>query len=899
MRPLTYREAQHRSQILDLKYMDVFVDLSSAGLMQENTYPVSSTLTVQATEPTVVIDFTGIVDTVCLNGQPHPFTYADDRITVCGIPPHENCDITVRGHAFFSRTGEGLHRYKDPEDERIYLYTQFEPQDAHRAWPCFDQPDMKAPWHFTVKAPAHWVVTSNGVDKAAPNATFLGKFQESATIEHDFTVTEPLPAYITALVAGEYAVIDGGTWSGGASGQDADGKYVTIPLRLMCRTALAPYADSDDIFEVTRSGLDFFHERYGLTYPWGSYDQVFVPEYNLGAMENPGCVTFTESFLSRDTLTWAQRQRRANTILHEMSHMWFGDLVTPRWWNDLWLKESFADHQGTLATATATQYAGEWASFAIARKAWAYQQDQLPTTHPILADIPDVTAAKNNFDGITYAKGASVLKQLVAWVGDEAFYAAARAYFTKFAFGSAQMSDLLECLSKACGQDLSQWAHTWLDTTGPTFLRTHMETDEDGRILTFDLIHMNNADDLAEEYADAYPLPSTVIRPHRLIISTWAIRDDILVRTHRFDVRTDTQRTAIDTDGVLAYSGAIEDVQLIVINDEDLTYAVSFFDENSAAIALKYVSSCPTPITRAVMWSTVWNMVREALISPAEYMKSVLQHAPDESEEPVVRRLIDTCVTVFDFYLPYEERRSQALTCMQRIEDLYDSGRIRAGSGAEREWLRLYCAAARYVLTCDLESLPHSTEGGNGLRELSQGFWRGKQVTRATIWQARTVLAAHGAVTCDQLNAWLAEDMSGETVTRHRQALSALPDAQLRSARWQEVLSGTLSNDDLSATLAGLRMSTQNKGIDPHAFFDEVVSLWNRSSIGIGIRFVAGAFPHDRRICSSEDVHAWLEENPHIPQALQRLLVEENDHLRRAERIQDADFTSFACRRSL
>ncbi|MBF0966503.1 MAG: aminopeptidase N, partial [Actinomyces bouchesdurhonensis] len=375
MQILTRNEAAHRAGILDVLAIDVTVDLSGAQDSSQATYPVTSILTLTSCEERTFIDIVGQVSDVFLNGVEHPFEHDEDRVWVAGLPVGETITLEVRALAYYSRSGEGLHRYTDPEDAEVYLYTQFEPNDAHRAWPCIDQPDVKPAWTFHVIAPSSWVIFSNGVEVACEEAG-------AGTARHDFSTTPPLSSYITALVAGPWAVIDGGTWSGGA----CDGEHVELPLRLACRRTLARYLDSDDVFEVTRAGLDFFHERYGVTFPWGSYDQIYVPEYNLGAMENPGCITFNESYISRSTPTFSERQRRANTTLHEMCHMWFGDLATPAWWDDLWLKESFAENQGASAIATSTKYTGEWANFAMNRKIWAYTQDQMPTTHPIAAD---------------------------------------------------------------------------------------------------------------------------------------------------------------------------------------------------------------------------------------------------------------------------------------------------------------------------------------------------------------------------------------------------------------------------------------------------------------------------------------------------------------------------------
>ncbi len=309
-------------------------------------------------------------------------------------------------------------------DGGVYLYSDLETSDAHRVYACFDQPDLKATFEFTVTVPAGWRVISN----MAPDVTGEPRAGQGTARWH-FPPSPLMSTYITAVAAGPY--------------HEVRAEHDGIPLGLYCRQSLAQYLDPDEIFEVTRQGFDFFHQAFGIRYPFGKYDQLFVPEYKAGAMENAGCVTFLEDYLFRSRVTDFRRQSRATTILHEMAHMWFGDLVTMRWWDDLWLNESFATWASQLAQAEATRWPGAWTSFAQLEKAWAYRQDQLPSTHPIAADVPDIEAVEVNFDGITYAKGAAVLKQLVAYVGLDNFLAGLRRYFGRYAWSNATLGDLL------------------------------------------------------------------------------------------------------------------------------------------------------------------------------------------------------------------------------------------------------------------------------------------------------------------------------------------------------------------------------------------------------------------------------------------------------------------------
>lgn len=870
MYSLTRHDALTRSADLTLSAMDVHVDLSAAADPQVNDYAVTSTFSFATASGQTFIDLKGSVESVTVNGKAHPFTHDDARLDLHDLPTDEPVKVTVNARCLFSRTGEGFHRYHDPEDQRVYLYTQFEPNDAHRAWPCFDQPDLKATWTFHVTAPSDWTVTSNG---ALVDSEQAG---EGSTCHH-FSTTPPLSSYITAIVAGQWSVVEGGIWSPSvetlAACPEAEG--LSVPLRLMCRQALARFMDTNDILSITRSGLDYFHQHYQVPYPWGTYDQIFVPEYNLGAMENPGCVTFTESFLSRDTPTFADRQKRANVILHEMCHMWFGNLVTPQWWDDLWLKESFADNQGTMAAVEATPYVGEWAAFAIARKAWAYQQDLYPTTHPIAADIPDVDAAKNNFDGITYAKGASVLKQLVAWVGRDVFFSAATRYFRSHAFESTTLHDLLKALGAESGESLAEWERLWLHTTGPSSLAATWEEGPNGEVRAFTLTQ------------GATPGAECVLRPHELVVSTWALREEeetTLVCTHRFPVRIDGRSAPIDTESLLDRPGAIADCDLVVVNDDDLTYAITRLDEHSTQTALAAISACPQPLTRAVVWASLWMAVRDGLLHPRRYVEAVLAHAPKETEEAVLVRLLATVSTAVSAYLPASQRplvrELIARTCLDVLATPLENDKA-------RQWARALLNAFQ-GLPADSDAFLTEVEA------IAEG--RSSLVLAATDleWSARLALAARGQTTPASLDAWLEAAHTGEAEVYHRRALCALPDAAVRAAAWERVLHANLSNDHLSASLEGLA-SSQWEGTElTGLFFDTLESFWAGHSIGMGIRFVHGAFPHAVNIenpaQSTELVKTtrqWLADHPHAPHALTRLIVEHLNDVERALNVQE------------
>ena len=843
---LTREDARQRSASIKVRHIDVSLDLS--GATRESHFPVCSHMTLVTATPDLFIDCAGIVQQVSVNGIAVPYTHDGERIDLHELPTDQEITISVDAQCRYSTTGEGLHRYRDPEDGRYYLYTQFEPEDAHRAWPCFDQPDIKPQWTFHVIAPSFWVVTSNGV----ATTTDL----EESNTRWDFSTTPPLSSYITAVVAGQWAIVDGGTWEGSAG----DGASACLDLRLMCRQALAEAMDSDDILAVTRAGLDHYHAHYGYTYPWGSYDQIFVPEYNLGAMENPGCVTFTESYLSRDTPSFALRQKRANTILHEMCHMWFGDLVTPAWWDNLWLKESFAENQGTTTAAEATVYTGEWASFAIGRKAWAYAQDQYPTTHPIVADIPDIPAATNNFDGITYAKGASVLKQLVAWVGEDAFYQGVRLYFQRHANGATSLDDLLTALEEASGYDLASWKDAWLLTTGPSKLSVRTTSDEDGKVTSLTLVQEGLA------------------RPHCLNISYWTSRGDALQCISKDRVRIEGRDLSLSVPEEFSVPGGADMLQLIVVNDDDLTYAIGTLDERSTQTALSRVSRIEETITRTVIWSHLFAAVREGELDPRRYIDAALTHMTAEKEDAIFERLLATIAQSRTF-LPGHVRGEYDSKILQAIAQAMRATSLDRSRSLLHLFVDVWSAGADTSYSDSLVALARGEEGE--LLPLIAG--------EESAWVVRCALAARGLVDEKQLDAWLDESPTGENKTRWVRARSSIPNASIREAVWKEVLSLELSNHHLSASLQGLNASSwEGKEYTDH-FFAELSSFWERASMGLGLRYINAGFPmslDSDRPDEAEHLLAltrqWLTDNESAAAALARLVTEKLDDCERA-----------------
>src|SRR5918992_664952 len=601
---LTRDEARDRARLLTVESYTVALDLTTG----DERFGSTTVARFDCDEPgtaTFVDLHDAVVREVTLNGRtldPASYDAGQGRIPLPDLAAGN--ELRVVADVAYSRTGEGLHRFVDPVDQKVYLYSQFETADAHRMYTCFDQPDLKAAFELNVVAPDDWQIVSNTTPERNGNCWA-------------FPATPPMSTYITALVAGPYHVVK----------DEHDG----IPLGVYCRASLAEYLDADQIIEVTRRGFDFFRRVFDQPYPFGKYDQLFVPEFNAGAMENAGCVTFLEDYVFRSRVTDAAYERRAETILHEMAHMWFGDLVTMRWWDDLWLNESFATYMSVLCLAEATQRSGAWTTFANLFKAWAYRQDQPPSTHPISADIPDIRAVEVNFDGITYAKGAAVLKQLVAYVGRDNFLEGVRRYFQRHAWGNTVLTDLLDALEETSGRDLTAWSKEWLETAGVNTLRPEYEVDADGRFTRFAV--------LQEAFAE-HP----TLRSHRVAVGLYARTDHGLERRHRVELDIVGARTEVPE---LAGQPRPD---LVLVNDDDLTYAKIRLDEHSMAGLVTEIGQIPDSLPRALCWAAAWDMCRDAEVATRDYVRLVLSGVGGVTDISVTQTLLRQARTALHQY---------------------------------------------------------------------------------------------------------------------------------------------------------------------------------------------------------------------------------------------------------
>ncbi|WP_372699301.1 aminopeptidase N [Arthrobacter sp. JSM 101049] len=862
---LTRDEAAQRAAVLAVDSYEVSLDLTGAPDASVAGYRSRTRVafTAAAGAEPVFLDFIhGGVTAVVHNGRSlDPAIVVDgSRIHVAPVPG-ENV-VEVDGTALYSTSGEGMHRFVDPVDGQTYLYTQYEPADARRVFATFEQPDLKAPFTFTVTAPTGWHVASN---QSVAERTDHGD-GSSTTV---FAPTLPISTYITTILAGPYHYVTD-SWQRTLD----DGSVLEVPLGLTCRASLAAHFDADALFETTQQGLDFYHDLFDYPYPWGKYDQAFVPEYNLGAMENPGLVTFTEHYVFTSRATEAQYEGRANTIMHEMAHMWFGDLVTMRWWDDLWLKESFADFIGTLAVAEATGFDTAWVTFANRRKAWAYVQDQLPTTHPIVADIPDLEAAKQNFDGITYAKGASVLKQLDAYVGREAFTAAARTYFRRHAYGNTSLSDFLTVLAEASGRDMGAWADAWLRSAGVGSLQVEVE-EHDG-VITSAVIVQDGVDPTTG---------SPALRPHTLGLGTFDLRGGALVRSGGFRMDVTGARTEVP-ELVGRPRPAV-----ILPNDGDLTYAKVRFDAGSLEVLLEDLGSLTEPLARATAWAALWSMVRDAVLPAPAFLQAARRHVDTITEVGVLAMILGQAESAVQLYCPPGVRDAEHRGLAEAVHGFLLAAQ--PGSDAQVAYARTLAGLAR---TGGLDEVVTGLLDGSASVE-------GLTVDEQLRWALLQAAAARGLVDAAALDAERAANPSAVASVGHALARAARPVPEVKRAAFDAALSGTdadgrtLSNDVLTATVNGFL-------VGPHELLDgyygrywpALTGIWDTMSIGLATRVVQGLFPSAQDLGPEgpeehpvlREADAWLAANVQAPRALRRIIVEQRDQLARTLRGQAA-----------
>ncbi|GAA2233174.1 aminopeptidase N [Rarobacter faecitabidus] len=775
--------------------------------------------------------------------------FEDSRIALSDLKAHNT--VRVVANAAYTNTGEGLHRFVDPVDGEAYLYSQFEVPDARRMYATFEQPDLKATFAFTVRAPEAWKVVSNS---PAPAPVKHG----DGTATWSFAPTPRISTYITALVAGPYHEVRGELTS-------SDGR--TIPLGVYCRTSLAEFLDADYILETTRRGFAFFEAKFDVPYPFEKYDQLFVPEYNMGAMENAGCVTFTETYVFRSNVTDAIRERRVVTILHELAHMWFGDLVTMKWWNDLWLNESFAEWASTLATAEATEWHDAWTTFASMEKAWAYRQDQLPSTHPIVAPINDLDDVQVNFDGITYAKGGSVLKQLAAWVGLDEFLAGVSAYFKKHAFGNTELKDLLVELEASSGRDLSTWSRLWLETAGVNTLRPLIEIDGDGIITSFEI----------EQTAIA---EQPTLRPHRLAVGFYSLvpgedGHESMARVHRVELDIDGPGRAVPQ------LVGLERPQLVLLNDDDLAYAKIRLDADSWEAAIAHLSKVEDTLARALIWGSAWDSTRDGEFPASRFIDLILDNVAVEDQSTTLRTVLGQLLITARTFVAPQKRAATLEKVADRLWELASAAP--AGSDQQLQFVKTFAAVAS------------TNTHAQVLANLKSGelVLEGLAIDTDLTWELLDGLVLTGAAGEAEIAAQLAADDTANGRQFAARARATVPDREVKLATLKAIIADRdAPNAIIRHTAAGLGHATDPALLDVlvEPYYDAITQIWRDRSFHIADELIEGLFPAalaTRELADSGT--AWLNAHPDVPAALRRYVREQVSSTERALTAQRVD----------
>ncbi|MBU4206879.1 MAG: aminopeptidase N, partial [Actinobacteria bacterium] len=851
---ITRDEAAARSAVVRTHSYQVTIDLSGGADVgdYDSTTQFVSTSTIRFISRAGSTEVNLIADKLIyaqLDSQPLDTDALRDHKIHLNLAEGEH-ELTVTALCRFSRTGEGLHRFVDPVDGRIYCYTQLETADARRVYACFEQPDLKATFELTAITPDDWTVLSNSV-------AVEPELVSSGFARWDFAPTPPISTYITALIAGSFHTVT----------DTYEGKAGRIPLTLACRQSLVPYLDSERLLSVTKAGFEVFAEAFGMALPFADYAQVFVPEFNAGAMENAGCVTIRDEYLYRSRVTSASYETRDNTILHELAHMWFGDLVTMTWWDDLWLNESFAEFASHFAQEQIRQATGvgddPWATFTNARKNWAYRQDQLPSTHPVAADMVDLEAVELNFDGITYAKGASVLRQLVAFVGQDAFLAGVRTYFTKHAWGNTQLSDLLSALTESSGRDLSFFAEEWLQAAGVNTIRAEFELDEAGHFTRFAL---------RQTAPELWP----TLRHHRLAIGLYNEVDGRLVLTSR--VETDIAGELTEIPELVGMARGA----LVLPNDGDLTYAKIRLDADSLHTLVTSIDKLDSALSRALCWGAAWDMCRDAELTAADYVTIALSGVGVETDLTAVQAVLGQCRTAIDHYAPSATRLE--------LNDRFVVGLARLlkdaepGSDHQLSFVRALASAARSeTVAAVLQAWLDGDEVPSGL-----------SMDTDLRWHLVTHLSRLGAIGAEQIAAELARDNTARGAERAAGARAASPLAELKAEAWQLALDEDTPNEtqfqicanfwqcDQEATLVGYFTAYQD--------VTEAISAgrdgWADRSSAIRQHVLGLLFP--RTLMTQERLaafDAWLA-GVQLSDATSRQVLERRDDAERALRCQ-------------
>ena len=901
---LTRVEAAERFDLISNVHYDITLDLTAGADMAHKTFGSATTIRFTSQAGSTFIDLRAPeVLSVVLDGT---------EITASAVPMNDSAsydatqgillqdlaagdhELVVTANAAYSTTGEGLHRFEDPADGEVYMYTQFETADAKRVFACFDQPDIKATYDVSVTTPENWtVVTNNSVVEAA--GAMAGQKTYTSSVDYQ------LSTYLVAFCVGPWFEVRD-QWTGTIKehpettattaaealtrGAVITTGEMTVPLGLYCRQSLAEYMDSEELFEVTKQGFDYYAEHFGVGYPFYKYDQIFCPEYNMGAMENAGCVTIRDEYIFRSAASHYQYERRADTILHELAHMWFGDLVTMKWWDDLWLNESFATWSAAMSQAGATKYDTAWVTFANKEKAWAYGQDQLSSTHPVFSDASDIVTVDANFDGITYAKGASVLKQLAAYVGLEEFFAGIRAHFAAHAWSNATFDDLLGALERSSGRDLSGWADQWLKTTGINTLAPEFEVAEDGTYSSF-AVTQSGAQPGADE-----------TRTHRIAVGVYAVDESTgaVERTARAELDIEGARTEV-TELVGAQAG-----DLVLVNDDDLAYAFIGLDEQSLATATEKIDKITDPMPRSLIWSAAWQMTRNAQMRARDFVALVARGAAAETELAVLEQLLLQSKAAVGSYADEDWAKAEG---WEQLRTALLEGLGSTSGQAQLAFARAYAGAKhsaesaqvlRVLLGEEAAAAAGTAAEGKSAAEIAPGLDIDQDLRWALIialtGAARATGETEGQVE-NRIKNEESQDSSSAGAMFAIQARAALPTEETKARVWNDltVKGPELSNLYLRHAMAGFTHVGHGDLLEPYGakYVDVAPSLWNALSPEMALRTLEGIYPDWDHTEATDSAVSALVDGADTPAGLRRTLKEGRDRVARAKAAQAFD----------
>ena len=839
---ITQIEAAERSELIKVSSYKIDLDLTTGA----ETFLVKTTVEFAGLKPgaTTFIDCVGKrVISAKLNGADFDPKFDGETVFLPALAADNVLEIEHEG--IYSHSGEGLHRFVDPADNEIYLYTQFETGDARRMYACFDQPDQKATFTISTITPKHWEVISNYAIEATKDLDGDRKHIQFAT-------SQVISTYVTAIVAGPYMSV-----------HDEYKGEKTIPLGIYARKSFFKHVDAENIFEVTKQGFAYFEKTFGLAYPFGKYDQIAVAEYNWGAMENVGCVTFHEDVLIfRSKVTERNYISRATTIHHEMAHMWFGDLVTMKWWQDLWLNESFAEWASYMSVSESTKYKHAWTEFNSVRKNWAYRADQLTSTHPIAVEMADLDDVRTNFDGISYAKGASVLQQLVAHVGRENFISGLRKYFAKHAYKNTELSDLITELEAASGKDLTAWVGTWLRTAGVNTLRPIVELDGDKYVSV-----------AVKQEVPPMPIGSKELRPHHLYIGLFDLHDGTLVRRESIEVDIDGEITEIKE-----FAGKPA-ADLLLINDHDQSYAKLRFDDRSVETMKSYEGKLDDSLARGLIWASLWDSTRDGELSATDYIKIALNTLKGETDISMITATFMQIDTAIWAYLAPQNRDGMRLAVANAAEAFLN--KAKPGSDHQLQYARAFTNNAV------------TPEQFARLQAMLDGAVEGLTIDADLRWYIFLCGVKRGIYGPTEIAAEGERDKTAHGKQYVAFAHAAIPNRDAKAAAFKSVTTDDLSNTIHSYKCRGFNESIHGDLLEGFVdeYFDAILKVWSTKGYEIAETTATLMFPtwaiSEATVAKAQH---WLDvTGKDASHALRRSVTEGRDAMTRALKARAVD----------